>query len=239
MEIGKDSGAAGLPAAAIEEFFLWAGLSQDEKKEIVSRLPSPLSFEKGEVITAEKRFLRSLAVILKGQVEVFRTGQEGRRVMMNRLTAGQMFGAASLFGETDAFFTEIAACRPSTILFISQENMGELIHRYPAVAENYIRFLTGRIRFLNQKIAAFTNGTADSRLYRYLLDQRREDGSVCLPRSMVELAQILNIGRSSLYRSLDALTAAGLIRREGKCLFMDDPAESTPFPERTGFQGHA
>lgn len=237
MNIAKKSDTTGLPAAAMEAFFLWSGLSQDEKREIVSRLPSPLVFEKGEVITAEKRFLRSLAVILNGQVEVFRTGQDGRRVMMNRLAAGQMFGAASLFGETEEYFTEISVCRPAAILFISQEKMGELIHRYPAVAENYIRFLTGRIRFLNQKIAAFTNGTADSRLYRYLLDQRREDGSVCLPRSMVELAQLLNIGRSSLYRSLDALTAAGLIRREGKCLFMDDPAESSPFSERTDFQG--
>ena len=37
-----------------------------------------------------------------------------------------------------------------------------------------------------------------------------------IPVSMVELAQSLNIGRSSLYRSLDALEAEGWIRREGR-----------------------
>lgn len=232
---------AAVPAAAIhtlQDFFLWDGLDDTEKQQILSCLPAPFSFGKGQKITAETRFHRSLAVILKGQIEIFRQGPDGRRVMMNRLTAGQMFGAASLFGETEQYFTEIAACLPSELLFISQEQMSHLIRQYPQVAENYIRFLSGRIRFLNQKIAAFTNGTADSRLYRYLLEQRREDGSVCLPRSMVELAQALNIGRSSLYRSLDALADAGLIRREGKCLFMEDPAETPPFPERMNFQGN-
>ena len=37
------------------------------------------------------------------------------------------------------------------------------------------------------------------------------------PRSMVELAHTLNIGRSSLYRSLDALLEAGVLEREGRC----------------------
>ena len=44
-----------------------------------------------------------------------------------------------------------------------------------------------------------------------------------LPGSMVELAQTLNIARSSLYRSLDALEAAGKIRREGRKVFIDHP----------------
>ena len=59
---------------------------------------------------------------------------------------------------------------------------------------------------------------------RYFLDHRSGDGRVILPGSLTELAQTLNIGRSSLYRSLDALTASGAVRREGRRIFVDDPA---------------
>ena len=42
-------------------------------------------------------------------------------------------------------------------------------------------------------------------------------------RRQLELAQSLNIGRSSLYRSLDALTQSGAIRRQGRRIYVDDP----------------
>ena len=95
----------------IEKIFLWAGLDAVNRQQMISQLPAPLSFEKGESISSEKRLHRSLAIILQGQVEVFRTGQDGRRVMMNRLSEGHMFGAASLFGDTDGFFTEVTRKR--------------------------------------------------------------------------------------------------------------------------------
>ena len=88
-------------------------------------------------------------------------------------------------------------------------------------AENYIRFLSERVRFLNHKIAGFTGGQADCRVVVWLLEHA-QGAEVCLPRSMTEWAQSLNIGRSSLYRSLDALTEAGLIRRTGRQVVLAD-----------------
>ncbi len=136
-------------------------------------------------------------MILSGEVQVFRSDGDGRRVVMNRLSAGQVFGAAALFGDTEAYATEIEALCPTRLVFISQAQMSACIARYPLVAENYIRFLSGRIRFLNHKIAGFTGGPTGNRLYHYLLEHRQPDGRVDIPVSMVELAQSLNIGRSS------------------------------------------
>lgn len=55
-------------------------------------------------------------------------------------------------------------------------------------------------------------------MYRYLLEHRQPDGLVNIRVSMVELAQSLNIGRSSLYRSLDVLESEGWSHREGKSI---------------------
>lgn len=44
------------------------------------------------------------------------------------------------------------------------------------IAENYIRFLSGRIRFLNERIAGFTEDSAERRVADYFFQHRREDG---------------------------------------------------------------
>ncbi len=206
-----------------ERLFLLDGLTDAEREDLWRDAPQPVRFEKGESIYSSHAFRRALGLLLEGEAQVYRQDGEGPRVVMNRLLPGNVFGAAALFGEGEAYVTEIAARKAAVVLFLSQEQVVGWMRTYFSIAENYIRFLTGRIRFLNEKIAGFTAGPADERLQRYLLDNRGEDGRVRLPGSMSELAQMLNIGRSSLYRSLDALRASGFIRREGRSIFIDKP----------------
>ena len=207
-----------------DSLFLLQGLSEEERRTLWAGAPLPVRFEKGESIYSCHAFRRALGVMLQGEAQVWRAGEDGRRVVMNRLPAGSVFGAAALFGECEAYVTEISALRRCAVLFVSQQQASDWMRGHYAIAENYIRFLSGRIRFLNQKIAEFTDGQTEDRLVRYFLDHRSGDGRVILPGSLTELAQTLNIGRSSLYRSLDALAASGAVRREGRRIFVDDPA---------------
>ncbi len=207
-----------------DSLFLLQGLSEEERRTLWAGAPLPVRFEKGESIYSCHAFRRALGVMLQGEAQVWRAGEDGRRVVMNRLPVGSVFGAAALFGECEAYVTEISALRRCAVLFVSQQQASDWMRGHYAIAENYIRFLSGRIRFLNQKIAEFTDGQTEDRLVRYFLDHRSGDGRVILPGSLTELAQTLNIGRSSLYRSLDALTASGAVRREGRRIFVDDPA---------------
>ena len=203
--------------------FLFQGLQTEEIQVLCEALPEPETFAKGSRVYAPLRFRRAMGIVLSGELQVVQPGGHGGRVVMNRLTTGEVFGAAALFGEAESYVTEIAALRPCVVLFLSQELVTGWMRAHFPVAENYIRFLTGRIRFLNGKIAGFTGGQADERLTGYLLAHRGEDGQVTLPGSLLELAQSLNIGRSSLYRSLDALTQSGAIRRQGRRIYVDDP----------------
>ena len=206
----------------VKEDFLFAGIEAEKREALLEGLQSPSFFSKGAVMYSCHDFQRALGLLTEGEAEVSRTSADGHRVVMNHLAAGDSFGAAALFGDCPAYVTEIRAVTACRVLFIPQEDMLRLMKQDFRVAENYIRFLSGRIRFLNGKIAAFTDGQTDDRLRRYLFQHCDEKGEVTLPRSMVELAQTLNMGRSSLYRSLDALESAGLIRREGKRMLVND-----------------
>ena len=208
-----------------EGVFLFDGMTAAQRGALLNDLPPPERFRRGARLYSRHCFRRALGIVLSGTVRVFRDDEDGRRVVMNQLGPAGVFGAAALFGDEAEYVTEIEAAEDCVIQFIGQEQMTGLMRRDFRLAENYIRFLTGRIRFLNRRIAGFTGGQADERLSAYLLDHRGPDGLVALPVSMVELAQTLNIARSSLYRSLDALEAAGKIRREGRKVYIVHPEQ--------------
>lgn len=198
-------------AHELSAFFLFSDLPETALNAVAKIAKSPVLYRKGETIYCCDDFKRAIGLILEGTVTVHRDA-----LMMNRLGAGDMFGAAALFDETETYVTQITAEEDSRILFLTQEMMSRLLRRYPVLAENYIRFLSGRIRFLNRKLAALTDGSAEQRVYNYLLAHSDEQGVVHLPPSMVELAHTLNIGRSSLYRAVDTLLTSGIIAREGR-----------------------
>ena len=64
-------------------------------------------------------------------------------------------------------------------------------------------------------IYTLTAGSAERRLAVFLLDYE-QDGVFIPPCPMNRLAELLGIGRASLYRAIDALCAEGLIEKQGK-----------------------
>ena len=101
------------------------------------------------------------------------------------------------------------------------------------VAENYIRFLSDRIRFLNNKIGGLLISGAGTTFRYWLMNKARTaDGKlyVDVDVSMSALAEMLNMGRASLYRSIDDLEREGLIKKEGRRIYILKPENL--FPER-------
>ena len=76
-----------------------------------------------------------------------------------------------------------------------------------------------KVHFLNKKIANFSSRSTSYKLYSYLLDEyakNGENGKVTLKYNMSELASLLGISRTSVYRELEVLTDEGLIKKDGK-----------------------
>ena len=196
--------------------FLLEGLSPEEKGRCQQMAaPQELSFAKGEIIYDADHVQRALAFVVEGHVRVTLG-----RVVMNDLFPGDVFGAAALFGAPEPYPSVITAVTPSRVVLLSQETVSCWMAAVPRVGENYVRFLSDRIRFLNRRLTTLTAGQADGRLWRHLLAHRDADGVVQIAGGMTALAERLDMGRSSLYRSLDALTDAGWIRREGKKIYI-------------------
>ncbi|MBQ0083253.1 MAG: Crp/Fnr family transcriptional regulator [Clostridiales bacterium] len=185
-----------------ENFFLFKNLNDDKVKSICERLGAPKSFKKGEKIYSTDNFSRALCIQLEGRA-VAKRGEVVRR----SFEKGDTFGAASLFGQSEEYATDIYAISDSTALFIYQNELEDIFAKYPACATNYITFLSEKIRFLNKKIDLFSAGSTAEKLYLYLSEN---EGKL----NFSAVSRATGIGRTSLYRSLAELENSGLIERK-------------------------
>lgn len=186
-------------------------MSEYEKSEVLSTLQNVKKFNKGDELYRSGL----LGIILNGNASVKRLNDMGDSITIRSISSGELFGSASVFGEWKDGMSSITANSFCEVLYISQEMFCEILKAYPQISINYIEFLSGRIRFLNRKLDAFAAKTTEERLYEFLLSQSNGDGTVILDFGMAELARRLNVGRTSVYRDIDALESKGLITRDG------------------------
>lgn len=179
-------------------------------------------YEKNEVVYDKTNFSRSLGIVLEGRLRVTKENADKRPIVMSTLQRGAMFGAAALFNCEPEYATKITAIERSRVLFLPQRLIKRMIEREPDIAENYIRYLSERILFLNRKIYFLTAGTAEQRLAGFLLDNLAVGEFSEMPMTMHRLADALNMSRASLYRAFDELTASGAVSKQGKLVCINN-----------------
>ena len=172
---------------------------------------SLVRFDAG-VVYSPRHFRRSLGVVLSGQLQVTKGS-----LAVSTLEAGDLFGAAALYSDEPEFASTITAKGPSRCLMLEQALVDRLLAEQGQIRENYLCYLTGRIRFLSGRLQALAQPGVEGKLARYLL---ANGGSSC---PATELCQRLGVSRASLYRAFAALEDSGLIRRTGKTITVLDP----------------
>ena len=179
-------------------------------------------YEKNDVVYDKTNFSRSLGIVLEGKLRVTKENADKRPIVMSTLQRGALFGAAALFNSEPEYATKITAIERSRVLFLPQRLIKRMIEREPDIAENYIRYLSERILFLNRKIYFLTAVTAEQRLAGFLLDNLAVGEYSEMPMPMHRLADALNMSRASLYRAFDELTESGAVSKQGKLVCINN-----------------
>lgn len=200
----------------LEECFLFREV---ERSVVEGCLSDPrctrMSANRGEEIYTPHTFQRNLGILLSGRIQVWK-----EQLLVSELERGALFGAAALFQEGTDYVTTLVVQTDCEFLFLPEPLVEELL-RSPQATRNYVRYLSGRVRFLSGKLDELLVGSAERKLALYLLDQM-EDGNVTMEGSMTALAKRLHVSRASLYRAFDTLSASGAIEKHGKLVCILD-----------------
>lgn len=212
---------------ALETNPLFRGFSREQIAALIGPDAAVSEYARGDVIFSPRSFARALGFLITGSALVYKVSSDGRRVLMSRLTPGATFGMATLFTEREPFPTEIHAERACRVLFLPKDWVQAALSTEPRLSSNYISLLSERIHFLNRRIEGLTGDDLSTRLLYVLrsFEGSTADGTFTLPYSLSQLAEILGVGRASLYRALDALTDAGVLTHEGRIFKLLGPTQ--------------
>ena len=171
------------------------------------------SYLSGETVYDRENYSASLGIVVRGRALIYK-GTDQRRVMIGEKVRSDSFGAAALFGDVERYASLIVAKgRGTVIAFIPQELMRELIAADGEIAVKYITFLSERVRYLNEKLDIYAGTTPGDKVIAYLSAR----GGEC-EINMQKLAGELDIGRATLYRTVEKLERERVILREGKTI---------------------
>ena len=131
------------------------------------------SFSSGEEILSPTDKEKRLGVILSGSACVFSSSENGG-ALLREMGSGDTFGVANLFCDHEEFVSLILAKKACHILFFTHNAVEKLLQSDATFRMNYIRFLSERICFLNDKITCFTAGTPERKLISFLLSHALE-----------------------------------------------------------------
>lgn len=165
--------------------------------------------QRGETLYTPGKFRHCLGLVLTGRVRVTRGD-----MFVGVLERGDWFGAAALFNDREEYPSTLTALTECEVLFFPQETVEQLMERWPRAGANYVRYLSGRICFLSDRLNSLAAGSAEDKVLRFLLRCADDDGVATV--SATALAQALGIGRASVYRAFDALEERGAIIKDGK-----------------------
>ena len=155
----------------------------------------------------------SLGILLSGKAAIY--GRDsGKRVLLNRIEKSSVFDAATVFFSEKGTVSAVVAKTKCRVLFIERSILESIIGSDASVAHDYIIFLSDKICFLNRKIIAFTAKNADAALAGFLLQSAGGEDSFSV--NMTRVASTLDIGRTTLYRAMDALKRDGCIAYDGR-----------------------
>ena len=206
-----------------ERLFVFYSVPKPEAEAMISAAsPQICRFERGDVIYSPQKFTRHIGFIAEGECEVLRHRENATDIPLNTLYPYDSFGILSLFSDRQDFPTEIRAAKPTVVLFFPLQDVLSWIRQSEKVSVNLLTFLCNRVEFLNRKIGTLSGKDAESKVAAELTDMYRRFGET-FTLNAKKTADAVGCGRASLYRALDAFTAAGYIEYSNRKILIKNP----------------
>lgn len=158
-----------------------------------------------------------LGIVLRGRVRTLISSPEGREQVLKMFGPGRTFADIAVFDDEPQPADAIAVSE-STVVFIPQADLIDLLKRHPEAAIEVIRLFATRLRAYKQMVEDLSLRTVVARVARLLVDRARgtqtlveESASSSPEYTQDEIAAMVGSVREVVQRALKTLEHAGLI----------------------------
>ena len=210
----------------LENSTLFQGVEANVLRGYLEETPHHIQcYDKEETIFHLMNPALRIGIILKGRVEAQKSFPNGSQVNVSVRGPGEMIGPAAVFSKSQRYPCDIVALEPATLMMLRKEDLLSLMQKDVQILKNFTTEIASATYMLQQRLELLSyNGIAQKAAF-WLLMQVRQTGktAVQIPASMSRWAMIMNVSRPSLHREMKKLEEEGIIRYEGKNIYVLDP----------------
>jgi CRP/FNR family transcriptional regulator, cyclic AMP receptor protein len=210
----------------------FAGLGQ-EAIEAIAVLCVSRRLEREEVLFLKGDAGDALYAVRHGQIRIGTGTSSGRRLTLNLLGSGDVFGEVALLDGRPRTADAVAA-EPTELYMVHRRDFLDLLLKRPSVAIRIIEFLCQRIRWMSVQMEERSLLPLETRLAHRLV-ALSEDYGADLRVSQEELAIFVGATRESVNRQLQAWRRLGLVELSRNRIRVLHPPRLCRVSEKDGF----
>lgn len=176
---------------------------------------SKQKYKKGEIIYHEGDLCSTVSIINNGLVDIVSYSFNGRELIYNSLSDGEIFGINLLFSANPYYKGNVVAKEDTEIISIYKNNLVHLLQTNEKFLIKYLEIQSNFAKKLNSTIKLLSYDNALERFEYYLYIN---NGSVSY-KSITDLADKLHLKRETLSRLISDLEKRRQIRRLNKVIY--------------------
>jgi len=203
---------------------LWEGLSPDEREQVGRYCPER-RFAQGSIIFAPGDLPDALYVLTSGLVTLSHIAEDGQESILRVFGPGDVFGELLLAASTRPFLaTALTSC---VVTVVPGKTFLHLLSTIPRVGFNFIGVLSRHLVEMALDRGQASHKWSFERLALTLLKLSKAHGeeekgstSIALPLTHQILADMIGTSRETVSRHLGRLKRMGLVRQQGRTIFI-------------------
>lgn len=177
------------------------------------------SYSCGDTIVMYANEFNRIGILLRGEAELIRYGEDGTRTILERYDPDHIFGKLNVIPEDGA---SIVCSRDCEMISFSYYH---LIDRCPnacphhsTLVENVLQLMTRRAQALSTRVEILSRRTLRGKLTAYFETLARQNNSrkFTLPFSINDLADYLCVNRSAMMREMKHMKEEELFTSHGR-----------------------
>ena len=192
--------------------------------EKVSALIYLKAFKRKKIVFLEETPCSTVYIVKSGNIKTYKSLADGREQIINILSPGDMLGFDSLYDDRYSCTAEVI--QDTELCCIRKPDLINLLKHNPEVGLKFIKIMNRELNRAQERIRDL--GLKDARervatLLIMLFSSRAEGAGPGVVLSRQEVSEMVGVAQETVIRILSEFKADGVIRTEGKSIFVTKP----------------
>lgn len=194
---------------------LFNGVDTETVGELLGRSSYIINkYEPGDLIAKRDTAYSGLLIIVEGSVCGTITLANGKRQVIDTVSAGQLIAPAFLFGGYNRLPIDVYAAESTKVMTLHRGSLFEMMQDNIVVMSNFIDIISNRANFFSRKIYALTVLMLKEKVAGYLLGLSAHDSELHV--DIKGMATALDATRESCVQALAELERKGILKIDGE-----------------------